>query len=225
MIKNKSSNSSSLSFMNEMVDTYHGNILKDEVIVFELYFKDLDETYQLHMNSNECILKTKDFSDYNTRFETNFKEFSDIVTGKVDNDNLLITKKDNNVLGEFRTIPKLLDLFGLYAETNPVTVFMMGMVTSYNIGLLKDEEIILELYFKDINKTYQIHMSSNDCILKTNNFSKYTTRIETTFKTWKAMSEGELSHMDGLISRKYKVLGNFKTMLKLLDLYDILNEK
>lgn len=225
MLKNKSENNSSLSFMNLMVDTYNKGIIKRGKIVLELYFKDLDETYQLHMTSNGCLLKINDFLKYNTRLKTKFKVFSDVLNGKIDNNNLVIRKKDHNVLGEFRTMSKLIDLFGLYSEADPANAPMMGMVSNYNIGVLEDEEIILELYFKDLDKTYQVHMYPNDCVLRTNNFSKYTTRVETTFKTWLAICKGELSAREALILRKYKVLGDYQTMFKLLDVYDILNEK
>ena len=225
MVKKEWGDDSSILFMNELIDTYNKGVLEDEEIILELYFNDLDETYQIYMSSNECILKTKDFLNYNSRLEVPFKEFSSIIKGTIDRDKLVLKKKNYTVLGEFRPIARLVNLFGLYTEVDPADASMVGMVSTYNIGVLEDEKIIFELYFEDMDRTYQLHMYPNDCILRTNNFIKYTLRIETTFKTWVDIANGEIDTGDALVLRRFKFLGDKKAMFKFLDLYDVLNEK
>ncbi len=78
---------------------------------------------------------------------------------------------------------------------------------------------MIEIYFDDIDKTYQLCLGKEECLLKTDDFTSYTTRIETTFELWLQISEGKINGADAMMQKKYKVLGDFNTMLKMDDYF------
>jgi hypothetical protein len=79
----------------------------------------------------------------------------------------------------------------------------------------------LEFHYTDLNKTYQILMTKEGSEVISENFKKYTTRIETPFTVWRAISRGEITGQDALFNRQYKVLGDFDVMLRWDDLFGI----
>ena len=92
--------------------------------------------------------------------------------------------------------------------------FIKQMAAIYNSdGYLKD--IVIEMYFGDIDKTFQLCLGKKECFVKTDNFTPYTTRIETTFELWLQISEGKVNGPEAMMQGKYKVLGDFDTMLKM----------
>lgn len=96
--------------------------------------------------------------------------------------------------------------------------FLRQMAALYNSGMYK-KDIILEMHFTDIDKTYQLLLGKENCTVKTDHFSPYTTRIETPFETWLEISEGKISGSEAMMKRLYKVSGDFDTMLKLDDYF------
>lgn len=96
--------------------------------------------------------------------------------------------------------------------------FMKQMSLIYNNPNGK-EDTILEMYFTDKNKTYQLLLNDKKCTMKSDNFSKYTTRIETTFALWQQISSGAIDGASALMEGKYKVLGDFKFMLRMDELF------
>lgn len=96
--------------------------------------------------------------------------------------------------------------------------FMIQMAATYNSqSYLKD--VVIEMYFDDLDKTYQLCLGKGKCILKTDDFTPYTTRIETTFELWVQISEGKLNGAEAMMKKQYKVLGDFSTMLKMDDYF------
>lgn len=96
--------------------------------------------------------------------------------------------------------------------------FMRQMAALYNPQVY-EKDIVLEMYFTDIDKAYQLMLGNEKCELKTDNFLSYTTRIETSFEVWLKISGGEISGSEAMIKRQYKVLGDFNTMLKMDDFF------
>lgn len=92
--------------------------------------------------------------------------------------------------------------------------FMRQMAAVYNPESYT-KDIVIELYFKDLDKTYQLCLGKDKCILKTDDFISYTTRIETDFDLWLQISEGKVNGAAAMMERRYKVLGDFETMLKM----------
>lgn len=80
-------------------------------------------------------------------------------------------------------------------------------------------ERIVEFYYYDINKTYQILLTKQGAEVITENFKPYTTRIETPYSVWRSIARGEISGQDALFQRLYKVFGDFNLMLKWDDLF------
>ena len=92
--------------------------------------------------------------------------------------------------------------------------FMRQMAAIYNSqGYTKD--CVIEMYFIDLDKTYQLCLGKEKCIIKTDDFTVYTTRIETTFELWLQISEGKINGAEAMMKKQYKVLGDFNTMLKM----------
>jgi len=96
--------------------------------------------------------------------------------------------------------------------------FLRQMAALYNSDLyIKD--IVLEMHFTDLGKTYQLLLGKEKCTVATEKFVPYTTRIETTFELWNEISEGKVDGSEALLKRRYKVLGDFDIMMKLDDFF------
>lgn len=96
--------------------------------------------------------------------------------------------------------------------------FVRQMAATYNpAGYTKD--IVLEMDFTDIGKTYQLLLGKEKCVVETDDFTPYTTRIETTFDVWLNISEGKISGSEAMMKHQYRVLGDFDTMLKMDELF------
>ena len=80
-------------------------------------------------------------------------------------------------------------------------------------------ERVLEFYYTEIDKTYQILLTPQGSEVITGGFKTYTTRIETPYSVWRSISTGEISGQDALFQRKYSVLGDFSLMLKWDELF------
>jgi len=92
--------------------------------------------------------------------------------------------------------------------------FIRQMAATYNSqSYIKD--IVIEMYFEDIDKTYQLCLGKKECIVRIDEFTPYTTRIETTFELWLQISQGKVNGSEAMMQGKYKALGDFNTMLKM----------
>lgn len=96
--------------------------------------------------------------------------------------------------------------------------FLRQMAALYQSdGHTKD--MVLEMYFTDLGKTYQLLLGKEKCTVKTEDFSPYTTRIETSFETWLKISKGEIDGAEALMNHLYKVLGDFSVMTRMDELF------
>lgn len=80
-------------------------------------------------------------------------------------------------------------------------------------------ERVLEFDYTDIDKTYQILLTKQGAEVITDGFKPYTTKIETPYSVWRAISRGEMSGQEAMFQRLYKVLGDFNLMLKWDELF------
>jgi hypothetical protein len=78
---------------------------------------------------------------------------------------------------------------------------------------------VLEFCYTDINKTYQILLTENGSEVISDSFEEYTTRIETPYSVWRAISRGEISGQEALFQKLYKVSGDFEIMLRWDELF------
>lgn len=93
------------------------------------------------------------------------------------------------------------------------------MAALYNPKSFAGKEIVIEIHFTDIPKTYQLRLGPEKCTLYTGDFIPYTTRIETTYTTWVQISEGKLQGAAAMMKGQFKVAGDFDTMLKWDDFF------
>jgi len=73
---------------------------------------------------------------------------------------------------------------------------------------------VLEMHYTDVGETYQILMTANGAEVITEGFKKYTTKIETPYTLWRAISRGEVRGQDALFQKQYSVLGDFNTVMQ-----------
>jgi multimeric flavodoxin WrbA len=78
---------------------------------------------------------------------------------------------------------------------------------------------VLEMYYTDINKTYQIVMTAKGAEVISEGFVKSTTKIETPFSLWREISGGEADGQEALFQKKYKVTGDFSLMMKFDEIF------
>lgn len=83
----------------------------------------------------------------------------------------------------------------------------------YNKKSWKGQDRVLEFYYTDLDKTYQILMQEKGQKVLAENLRPYTTRIETPFTLWVDIAEGKVSGQHALFEKKYKVRGDVDMML------------
>lgn len=92
-------------------------------------------------------------------------------------------------------------------------VFTRQMAALYNPASYDGKDRVLEMYYTDEEKVYQILMTRGGSKVLTEDFQRYTTRIETPYTVWKAIASGELSGQEALTQQKYRVKGDFDLMI------------
>ncbi len=80
-------------------------------------------------------------------------------------------------------------------------------------------ERVLEFFYTDINKTYQILLTKQGADVITDGFKPYTTRIETPYTVWRSISRNEISGQEALFQHMYRVCGDFNLMLRWEELF------
>ena len=121
----------------------------------------------------------------------------------------------NEPLYPQKTYEKMADAsWGIAADNqepsdNSLT-FTTQMATLYQPD---GKERVLEFYYSDIDKTYQILLDKNGSKVISKDFKKYTSRIETPFTVWQAIARNEISGQEALFNHQYRVLGDFEIMI------------
>lgn len=108
--------------------------------------------------------------------------------------------------------------------TEPTRKFIEQMAGSFNTRVYNNNKsVVVEMYFTDHDTTYQLHLSKEKCNLKVDkkDFVKYTTRIETPLNVWMDISVGKLNGPEAMMQHKYKVVGEFNTMLNMEEWFGI----
>ncbi len=98
-------------------------------------------------------------------------------------------------------------------KTDESLTFTRQMAALYNKASFTGKEIVLEMYYADLEKRYQILLSKEGSSVLTENFKTATTVIETPYTLWKAIAAGEISGQDALMQGKYRVRGDFDLMI------------
>lgn len=97
-------------------------------------------------------------------------------------------------------------------------LFMRQMASSYRPKDYRSD-IVLEISFKDIEKSYQLVLGKEKCVLRTDGFTVPTTKIEVSFDLWRRIAEGKANGAEALLKRKYRIEGDFNTFLHMGDYF------
>ncbi len=103
--------------------------------------------------------------------------------------------------------------------------FTRQMAALYNPKAHTGKDQVLEMYYTDTGKRYQILMTKEGSKVLTENFRDYTTRIETPYTVWLAIATGEISGEEAMMQQKYRVKGDFDLMLHWDDYFGSATEK
>lgn len=98
-------------------------------------------------------------------------------------------------------------------KSDETEVFTRQMAALYNKGAYPGKDIVLEMHYTDVDKTYQILLGKDGVQVRKDHFESFTTRIETPYRVWKAIAAGEISGEEALAQQKYRVKGVFGLML------------
>ncbi len=92
-------------------------------------------------------------------------------------------------------------------------IFTKQMASLYNKASYDGKDKVLEMYYTDLGKTYQILLGKDGSKVYTDLSLTATTRIETTFDLWQKISRKEISGEEALGKQMYKVTGDFNLMM------------
>lgn len=98
-------------------------------------------------------------------------------------------------------------------KTEESLVFTRQMAALYNIDTYSGKDLVLQMDYTDIGKSYQIVLGRDGSRVLTEDFRKPTTTIETAYTLWKSIAEGEISGEEALMQQKYRVRGDFNLMI------------
>lgn len=92
-------------------------------------------------------------------------------------------------------------------------IFTRQMAALYNKASWDGKDKVLEMYYTDLGKTYQILLGKEGSKVYTDLSLTATTRIETSFELWQRISRKEISGEEALGKQMYKVTGDFNLMI------------
>ncbi len=92
-------------------------------------------------------------------------------------------------------------------------VFTRQMAALYNKNAYDGKERVLEMHYTDLNHTYQIRLGKEGSEVVEDGRLSPTTRIDTPFAVWSAISCGEIGGAEALGKHMYTVSGDFSLMI------------
>lgn len=92
-------------------------------------------------------------------------------------------------------------------------IFTKQMASLYNKKSYSGKDLVLEMNYTDINKSYQIILKRDGHEVLTENFKPFTTKIDTPFTVWSDIASGKISGEEAMMKQMYKVNGDFNLML------------
>lgn len=91
--------------------------------------------------------------------------------------------------------------------------FTKQMSNLYKKENYDGKDRVLEICYTDLDKTYQLMLGKDGCKVVTDGSLIATTRIETPWDVWTAISRGELEGAGALAAGKYRVSGELELMM------------
>jgi len=98
--------------------------------------------------------------------------------------------------------------------TEESLIFTRQMAALYHPQAWPGKDLVLEMWYTDINKRFQILLTQNGSQVLADGFREATTIIETPYSLWKAIAAGEEKGQDALMQGKYRVHGDFSLMIQ-----------
>ena len=92
-------------------------------------------------------------------------------------------------------------------------VFTRQMAALYKKDAYDGKDRVLEIHFTDLDHTYQIQLNKTGSEVFTDGRLSPTTRIDTPFTVWSAISRGEIGGAEALGKQMYTVSGDFSLMI------------
>lgn len=102
-------------------------------------------------------------------------------------------------------------------KEDPSLVFTRQMAALYRKEAWSNKDLILEMNYTDIDKTYRIVLGASGSRVEekpTGGFAtNYTTRINTPLSVWRSIANGEIAGDEALLEHLYSVEGDFDLMV------------
>lgn len=92
-------------------------------------------------------------------------------------------------------------------------IFTRQMAALYRKDAYDGKDRVLEMHYTDLGSTYQILLGKDGSRVFTDGQLSPTTRIDTPFEVWSAISRGEIGGVEALGKQMYTVSGDFSLMI------------
>ncbi len=80
-------------------------------------------------------------------------------------------------------------------------------------------DIVLEMYFTDIQKTYQMVLGQESCAVLTDHFRPFSARAEASYPVFEEMAKGTKSPAMALLKGQVKTKGDLRILKRLEDFF------
>jgi len=128
--------------------------------------------------------------------------------------------KVHNIIAESMTLKPSSNLDKPLNEK--ASEFMKKKANEFTPQTCVKTPLVIEIFFADICNTFQLHIENNTCCLYVGHIEDYATRIEISFENWKEIMNRKISISQAFIERKYKVFGDFNSILRFDDFFMII---
>ncbi len=92
-------------------------------------------------------------------------------------------------------------------------IFTRQMAAMYDSSTWNGSDKVIEINYRDLARSYQILLGKDGSEIFTDGSLTATTRIDTTFKVWTAISRGEINGADAFAKQMYSISGDFSLMM------------
>ncbi len=92
-------------------------------------------------------------------------------------------------------------------------IFTRQMAALYNKESWPGHDLVLEMFYTDVNERYQVVLGREGGKVLTEGFRAPTTTVETPLTVWRSISMGEISGSEALMHRQYRVEGDFNLLM------------
>ena len=104
-------------------------------------------------------------------------------------------------------------------SADPALSFTRQMAALYNPASWDGRDRVVEFFYTDIGKRYQIFLQEKGHRVLTEDFLPCTTKIATPLSVWQKIGAGELDGRQAMMDHLYRVTGDFDLMLRWEDYF------